>query len=256
MNKTRLALLMLILAVALARGEPEGPRKGYFRKTVTPLELLGEEGAKAVAPIFAVDEKLTWQLSVPQTYDPARPAAVMVFVGFAQWGGGKKEWNTVLEDHNMIWIGLINGGDKKPVNERMLRVILARVLLQRDYRIDSERYYIFGYSGGAHVASMLATLKPELFRGALFYGDALSWGRKEPETITSMQQNRYMFMFGSRDKDRRKIRRIAAAYKQAGLANTKVVSVANVDRQMPGASYFEQAIDFLDMRPLTGSEPQ
>ena len=253
MKKSITVLLILLVMAPLAWGNDD-PRTGYFRKTITPLELLGADGANAVASVFAPDEKLTWQLSVPKNYDPAKPAAVMLFIGFAEWGGGKKEWNTVLEDHNIIWIGLINGGDKKPINERMLRAILAQAVLERDYKIDTDRYYLFGYSGGAHVAAMLATSKPELFKGALFYGDALSWGDNEPPKIDLVRQNRYLFMFGSKDKDRQKMQRIAAAYKAAGAENTDVVSVANVNRQMPGTSYFEQAVKFLDTRPQASKE--
>jgi len=255
MKKTTTAFLMLLLMAPLAWSD-DGPRTGYFRKSITPLKLLGEEGANTIASVFAPDEKLTWQLSVPKTYDPAKPAAVMVFIGFAEWGGGKKEWSDVLEDHNIIWIGLINGGDKKPINERMLRAILAQAVLERDYKIDTDRYYLFGYSGGAQVAAMLATSKPELFKGALFYGDALPWGSKEPPKIDLVRQNRYMFMCGSKDKDRRKMQQIAASYKAAGVVNTEVVTVANVNRQMPGSSYFEQAIEFLDVRPQATKEAE
>jgi len=248
MKKATTAFLMMFLMAPLAWGD-DGPRTGYFRTAITPTELLGEAGTQAVSSVFSPDQKLTWQLNVPKTYDPAKPAAVMVFIGFAEWGGGKKEWNSILQDHNIIWIGLIDGGDKKPANERMLRAILAQAVLERDYKIDLERYYLFGYSGGANVAAMLATSKPELFKGALFYGDALSWGSNEPPKIDLMRKNRYMFMCGSKDKDLREMKKIAIAYKEAGLVNTEIVTVANVDRQMPGSSYFEQAVKFLDERP-------
>ena len=255
MKKAITAILMLLVMTPLAWGE-DGPRTGYFRKAITPLELLGADGANAIASVFPPDEKLTWQLSVPKNYDPAKPAAVMLFIGFAEWGGGKKEWNVVLKDHNIIWIGLINGGDKKPINERMLRAILAQAVLERDYKIDTDRYYLFGYSGGAQVAAMLATSKPELFKGALFYGDALSWGDNEPPKIGLVRNNRYIFMCGSKDKDRQKMQKIAAVYKAAGVDNTDVVSVANVNRQMPGTGYFEQAIEFLDARPQVSKEAE
>jgi predicted peptidase len=248
MNKTITALLMLLVTAPLVAAD-DGPRTGFFRKAITPLELLGEEGAQAVSSLFPADERLTWQLSVPKNYDPAKPAGVIVFIGFAEWGAGKKEWTKVLEDHNIIWIGLINGGDKKPVNERMMRALLAQAVLERDYKIDTERYYLFGYSGGANIATMLATSRPELFKGALFYGDALSWGGNVPPKIDLIKQNRYLFMCGSKDKDRRKMLQIANTYKKAGVVNTEVVSVANVNRQMPGTSYFEQAVEFLDTRP-------
>ena len=123
MKKTITAVLMLLVMTSLAWGE-DGPRKGYFRKAITPLELLGADGANAIASVFPPDEKLTWQLSVPKNYDPAKPAAVMLFIGFAEWGGGKKEWSDVLEDHNIIWIGLINGDVKA-------RAVQGRIVLRR-----------------------------------------------------------------------------------------------------------------------------
>ena len=240
----RLALLFLLIA-PIAWGE-DGPRTGYFRTSITPLELLGEAGANVIASIFPPDELLTWQLSVPKTYDPAKPAGAMVFIGFAEWGGGKKTWNTVLEEQNVIWIGLIGGGDKRPINERMLKAILARAVLERDYRINSERYYLFGYSGGAHIAAMLATTKPEVFKGAIYYSAALGWGRNEPAKIELVRQNRFMFMAGALDDDRRKLKRAAEDYIEAGVTNTEYVSVANTDRKMPSVSYFERAVKFLD----------
>ncbi len=243
-NIARLALLFLLIA-PIAWGE-DGPRTGYFRTSITPLELLGEAGANVIASIFPPDELLTWQLSVPKTYDPAKPAGAMVFIGFAEWGGGKKTWNTVLEEQNVIWIGLIGGGDKKPINERMLKAILARAVLEKDYRINSERYYLFGYSGGAHIAAMLATTKPEVFKGAIYYSAALGWGRNEPAKIELVRQNRFMFMAGALDDDRRKLKRAAEDYIEAGVTNTEYVSVANTDRKMPSVSYFERAVKFLD----------
>lgn len=250
MNTFAKTFVLFFLLTAAAWGA-DGPRTGYFRVSLTPQELLGDEGAKAVSSIFAADEKLTWQLSVPQNYDPSKPAGAIVFVGWAEWGGGKKAWNAVLEDSNVIWIGLINGGDKKPINERMLRAILAKAVLAREYNIDSDRYYLFGYSGGAHIAAMLATSKPETFRGAIYYAAALSWGKKKPPKIDLMRQNRFVFMAGALDDDRRKIVSVSEGYLKAGIENTKMVTVANTDRKLPGVSYFEDAIKYLDLRPTS-----
>ena len=247
--KNSVKMLLVVFILTPVAWSKEGPRTGYFRTSITPLELLGEEGAKVVSSIFAADEKLTWQLFVPDNYDPNKPAGAMVFIGWGEWGGGKKTWNVVLEEQNMIWIGLIAGGDRKPINERMLRAILARAVLEREYKIDLDRYYLFGYSGGAHIAAMLATSKPELFKGAIFYAAALPWGKNAPAKMDLLRQNRFMFMAGTLDEDRRKVMRVADSYKEAGIDNTKFVSVANTDRKMPGVSYFDDAVKFLDARP-------
>ncbi len=248
-------LLVLLLVASLAAAE-DGPRTGYFQTSFTPLELLGEAGAAAVSSVFAADEKLTWQLSVPESYDPAKPAGAMVFIGYAEWGGGKRAWTPVLNEQNIIWIGLIGGGDKNPLNERMLRAILAQAVLLRDYKIDLNRYYLFGYSGGAHVAAILATTNPEMFKGALYYGDALAWGDTVPPKIDLIRQNNFMFMAGARDDDVREIRRVVETYKEAGIVNTASFFITNVDRSMPGENYFESAIKFLDSGAPTDKEAQ
>ena len=245
MRKRLATLLSFSLLAPLAFGD-EGPRTGYFQISVTPLELLGEAGATAVSTVFAPDEKLTWQLSVPENYDPEKPAGAIVFIGYAEWGGGKRVWKPILNEKNIIWIGLIGGGDKNPLNERMLKAILAQAVLMRDYSIDPERYYLFGYSGGAHVAAILATTRPEIFKGALYYGDALSWAETAPPKIDLIRQNNFMFMAGARDDDVREIRRVAETYKDAGIANTETFFISNVGREMPSETYFTLAIDFLD----------
>ena len=245
MPTTKLVVVLLVLAVPVLAPADSHPQTGYFRISLTPTELLGADGAAAVASVFAADEPLSWQLYVPHNYDAAKPAGVIVFVGYAHWGGGRKLWNPVLEDRNVIWIGLIDGGDKKPVNERMLRAILAQAVLERDYAIDHDRYYLFGYSGGAHIAAMLASSKPETFKGAWYYAAALTWS-KPPPKLELMQNNRYVFMAGSQDTDRRRIQRAAERYRKAGIVNTDYISVQNVDRKMPPPSYVEQALDYLD----------
>ena len=244
--KSAVIIVLILFLVSPPAWSEDGPRVGYFQETVTPLELLGEEGAKVISSVFPPDQKLSWQLSVPKNYDPTRPAGVMVFIGFAEWGGGKKVWNRVLEEQNIIWIGLIGGGDKNPLNERVLRAVLAQAVLEREYKIDLNRYYLFGYSGGAHVAAILATTKPELFKGAIYYGDALSWGRNLPPKIDLIRQNNFMFMAGSRDNDVKDMRRVVNAYQKAGVTNTEYILITNVGREMPSTSYFEAAIEFLD----------
>ncbi len=251
MKKT-LLLLLLIAVPAVAQ---DAPRTGFFKVTTTPMELLGERGAAAVASMFAADQELMWQLYVPETYDATKPAGVMVMLNYADhWNAGKKAWNPVSDARNLIWIGALGAGDKKPANERIMRTILAQAVLERDYAIDHSRYYLFGYSGGARVAAMLATAKPETFKGAWFYGDAMFWGEREPARIDLIRQNRYFFGSGARDKHRKDILRTSDAYRKAGVENVTFATEPNIDRKMPGVSYFESVVEFLDARSSSESD--
>ena len=237
-------LLMLITSVS---ADEQVPRTGYFRVSSTPLELLGEQGASALSEVFATDEKLRWQLDVPKNYDPARPPGVIVFVNRGTWGGGKKTWSQVLGEKNLIWIGALDAGDQSPMNERMFKALLAPTVLARDYAIDPQRIYISGFVGGAHVASILSTTKPELFQGGLFMSGATFWGDKTPPQLDRLRQNRFVFLTGANDVARTKVARTAESYKKAGLQNTDLIIVPNMRQELPGKSYFEEAVNYLDV---------
>ena len=237
---------LLLMFMTSAAAEEQAPRTGYFRISSTPLELLGEQGAGAVSQVFAPDQKLRWQLDVPKNYDPAHPPGVIVYVNRGTWGGGKKAWSQVLEEKNLIWIGAFDAGDRSPMNERMFKALLAPTVLERDYAIDPKRVYISGFMGGAHVASILATTKPELFQGGLFMSGAVFWGDKTPSQLDRLRQNRFVFLAGRNDVARTKVARTAASYKEAGLQNTNLIIVPNMRQELPGKSYFEEAVNYLD----------
>ena len=241
-----LALFCLVSHDAFSKDQDTSLRTGYFRLTITPLELLGTQGAQTLSGVFEPDQKLRWQLDVPEDYDLSQPPGAIVFVNRGNWGGGKKVWSKVLGDKNLIWIGAIDAGDKAPMNERMLKAILAPTVLSRYYAVDPARIYVAGFSGGARVANILATSKPALFKGGLFMGGAMFWEDKMPAQIDLVRQNRYVFVAGQNDVARTTVSRTAQAYRDAGVANTELIVVPNARQELPGPSYFETAIDYLD----------
>jgi hypothetical protein len=117
MNKFSALILLSVLLLpsgAWSDDTDESPRTGYFRSSTTPLELLGERGAETLSEVFAPDEKLRWQLNVPENYDPANPPGLIVYVNRANWGGGKKVWSDVFRDRNLIWAGALDAGEVSP----------------------------------------------------------------------------------------------------------------------------------------------
>lgn len=236
-----------LLSVAVARGDDEGPRTGYFETEITVLELLGEEGAASVSDVLDANDKLKWEIYVPRTYSPDKPVGVIVFITYSNsWGGSKRSYNDVLDDRNLIWAGVIGAGDKKPLNTRMMRALLTPTFLAGDYVLDPERLFIGGTSGGAQVAAILATSKPQMFRGALYIGGALSWKDKAPAAIEQVRQNRYVFMSGSNHPALGTVQSAAVAYREAGVEHTKLMVMPNVARKAPSESYIRSAIEYLD----------
>ena len=248
MTRTLWIIVLAMTAMAgSAYADEEGPRTGYHYKRMTIVEIAGEQGAQSLASVFEPDQKLAWQVYVPEYYDPGKPAGVMVFLTYKpNWGGGDKKYNRVSDERNLIWAGLLGAGDKVPLNERMLRAIITPTMLAKEYALDPERIYIGGFSGGAHVASILATAKPELFKGGLFVSGALFWEDKEPPKLDLVRQNRYVFVTGSIDPGREDVRNVARAYQAAGVADTELIVRPNQKREMLSGKVFERVISYLD----------
>ena len=242
------AMLLSLIALATAFGSvsAEEARTGFFRVSTTPLELLGEQGAEAIQSVFASDQTLSWQLTVADNYDPQKPAGVIVMLNPHDGGAGKRDWQKELAARNLIIIGAIDAGDDTPLGERMLKAILAQALLMRDYKIDPERYYVAGYAGGAHVAAILATSRPETFKGAIYFSGARSWEGRVPPKIELVRRNRFVFVAGANDPTKTTVRRVAKDYAEAGVTATKLFIVPNMRRSLPDPGYLARALEFLE----------
>ena len=242
-------IFTVLLATAWADETKDGPRNGYFRMNMTTVELLGADGAKSVADMLDADEKLEWQLYVPHSYDPSRPAGVLVFISPSpSWSGSRKSYNDLLEEKNLIWAGVLRAGDATPLNERMMKSLLTPTVLSKDYALDPQRIYVGGFSGGSQVATLLSTGKPGLFKGGMFVGGAIFWGDKPPPGIDLVRQNRYVFITGSNDVALQTVRRTAGSYRNAGVVNTKLIIMPNEKQEMPGPLYLREAVEYLDQR--------
>jgi len=234
-------------SVAVGTDDDKGPRTGYFETETTLLELMGAERAASLSDVIAPDEKLKWKIYVPKTYTPSKPVGLIAYVTHSNsWGGSSKAYNDVLDEKNIIWAGVIGAGNKKPLDARLMRLLLTPTFVARDYVLDPARVYVGGNSGGAHVAAVLATSKPQLFKGGLFVGGALFWRDREPTAIGLVRQNRYVFISGSRNPDLREVQTAAVAYREAGVEHTEFLLMPNVARKAPTATYIRKAIEHLD----------
>ena len=156
-------VLAFLAAMGPMQGEASGlieefdashARTGSFSVIMTTAELLGEETADSLNHVLLADQKLEWRMYVPRNYDAANPPGVLVFVSSQDWGGIPDEWRPVMEDRNLIWISPGGAGSSAPVQERVIKSVLAPHAADIDYNVDSERVYIGGFSDGGMIASI------------------------------------------------------------------------------------------------------
>jgi predicted peptidase len=158
---------------------------------------------------------------------------------------------SVLDRHNVIWIGADRAGNSAMVGRRVLFAMLAPSAARTQYRIEDERIYITGLSGGGKTASMIATDQAQLFRGAIYVCGVERWDR-EPERLEQIRNNHYVFVTGTYDQALEPTKRAFRAYRKAGIENSKLMVIRNMTHRNPDSYDFEEALAYLDSRMQPG----
>lgn len=249
------ASLLLVTCSWSSATSDETPRTGFYKVEFSPSVLLGEQGVIDAADILRSDDNFSWQIYVPESYDAADPAGVVVYVSPTSKGGPPRTWNEPLDAKNLIWIGANDSGNRVGVGKRMFLAMLAPKVLAREYVLDTNRIYVAGFSGGGKTASRVAVARPEVFRGGIYIGGAEAWGTTTPPPkLDIIRQNHHVFLTGTLDFNERLTRRVYASYKGEGVENCKLIVVKRLGHEMPGRSVFIRAIDYLDSRVSLLSE--
>lgn len=242
------ALLLHGVAALAADEAPNEIQVGQFEVTYELQTFLDQETIDAVSDFMDVDAEVTWKMYVPESYDPANPAGLMVYISPSQKGWMPRSWQEVIDESNLIWIGANESGNEVLVAQRMLYAVIAPQVAEARYRIDAGRIYLSGFSGGGKVAGMVAANFANLFRGAIFICGAEFWREELPRYFANMEQNRYVFLTGSDDFNRDLTYRVFFRYENAGLENIDLINVPRMSHQNPDTRYFRKAIEFLDQR--------
>jgi predicted esterase len=241
------ASIVVVYANANEADEPD-IRRGQFDITFTPAQLLDAETLASVAEFVDADEEITWKMHVPESYDPAKPAGLMVYISPSDKGYMPRGWQPVIDDQNFIWIGADEAGNETRVGRRMLFAVLGTQLAALDYRIDDDRVYLSGFSGGGKVSGLVAIHFSNKFKGAIYICGAEFWDQSPPPLFEQVETNRYVFLSGSNDFNLDLTKKIYRSYKGAGLSQIKLIVVPRMAHSNPNTKYFRQAVNFLDER--------
>src|ERR1700730_6918458 len=111
-------------------------------------------------PINLAQEKFT--VYVP-SHPPAQGYGLLVFI--PPWDNAMlpRGWAAILDRRGVIFVSAANSGNEANILDRRdpLALLAAHNVMQR-FRVDSERIYIGGFSGGSRVALRLALGYPDV----------------------------------------------------------------------------------------------
>jgi len=221
------------------------PRKGRFELQASVTDILGAEAAAGAAHVLPVEEPVSWEIYVPENYEPDRPAGLIVYISPTHSGVIPWEWQAVLEEHNLLWVAANSAGNSVDVQRRALFALIAPDLMRKHYSIDRARVYVSGLSGGGKMASMVATDFAHVFKGAIYNCGVEFWDKK-PRRLEAIRQNRYVFVTGEYDQALRPTRRTHERYRKAGVENVKLMVIPGMGHENPDRKHFAEAIEFLD----------
>lgn len=222
-----------------------------FQIQASAIELLGETAAQRYAPIMPVDDPIEWEVYVPATYDPARPAGLLVYISPQASGRIRAQWKSLMADANLVWVAANQSGNRVSPRRRIAYALLAVAMIAREYKVAQERIYVSGFSGGGRIASMVATKFPGLFKGAIYNCGVNFWEESTPESLELIKNNRFVFITGSKDFNLRDTRRVFKKYENADVQQIKLMVIPLMGHSNPGKSDYAQAITFLDEGPDT-----
>jgi pimeloyl-ACP methyl ester carboxylesterase len=114
-----------------------------------------------------------------QTYELFEPAGaigevrpLVIFVSPQDRPAGWSYWEATCREHGVLFAGLRGMGNGQPMEQRVRAVLGVLDDLRRRFRIDPDRTYLAGFSGGAYVACRTAFHLPEYFGGVVCIGDS------------------------------------------------------------------------------------
>lgn len=210
----------------------------------TAVQLLGEEQAMRFKKILAPEDPISWEVYIPKNNSTEAPG-VFLYVSPMNTGRIDSRWREVMDQQNLIYIAANKSGNKIPTIRRMVLANLGIKALGQRYAFDINHINVAGFSGGGRVASRIASQYPEVFTGALYICGVDFWKKDQTPKVERLIQNRFVFLTGTKDFNRRETRQIQQRYIKAGAKHTKLIVVPNMAHKHPDATYLTEAVEYL-----------
>jgi hypothetical protein len=286
LSRSLLALAWLVLPAAAVAAEGANPQTGSFQvhvpqrsKNSDMVSLCARLGWGTRAQLEAAAKKNgtetdydlsneSFEVFVPDDYDGKEPYGLIVWISPGGSGGVHRQWPDVLKKHRLMWIGANKSGNDRTPWVRLALAMDGLEYMQKTYKVDPNRVYASGASGGGRCASTLAFGFPDLITGGgypiigiNFYrrvevGPAAGGGtefypqglKPPPGKLAQVmkKERRFVLLTGDNDMNRKETQLYSEAMKKDGFRYMTYIQVPGMGHQPPDAEWFEKGIVALD----------
>ncbi|MCM8536982.1 MAG: prolyl oligopeptidase family serine peptidase, partial [Lentisphaeraceae bacterium] len=199
---------------------------------------------------------VSWEVYVPENYNPSKPSGILSYISPGNGGKLPGKWKELMDKHNLIWIAANNSGnfyqnDKKKPYYNYWRTLLSLegvTRIKAAYKIDSDRVFLSGFSGGGRVSSYLITERPEVYKGAIFICGCNTWSNKlDRKILKEAAKGYYVHLTGTKDFNLPGTKSVHNFYKKNGFKdNSKLMIIDGLGHSTPDTADYDTAIQFLD----------
>ena len=208
--------------------------------------------------------KENFVVRVPKNYSGQEPFGLLAFITPGESGDVPKEFEPLLEKHRLIWVGANHIGNRRAVWIRIGLTLDGIYNVKNQYKIDRNRIYVTGVSGGGRVASFVGVCYADVVRGGIYiigmdYFKQLPTGRNPNEywakaydappgkvLLAAKKQNRHVMLNGETDQNRFQSKAIAEQMKKDGFEYVTYLEAPGVGHRLPGEEWVEKALEKLD----------
>lgn len=256
-----------------ARDDPASTRRETFDRR-SPHSAIGAIAARLGWEQGVRTSKLereydlaaeSFEVGVPDGYeDGAAPYGLLIWVSPSPDGRVPELYFDVLARHRLIWCGANRSGNDRAPWVRVGLALDAVHNMPDRYRVDPDRVYVGGLSGGGRVSSMTAIAWPDVFDGGYyligsnFYRDVpADKGRFHrrgfmPPPVKYLRlakdRSRHVLLTGDTDANRPQTQRNHDQMRKDRFRHVTYLQVPGMGHEPPPAEWFEKGIEALDAR--------
>jgi predicted esterase len=199
---------------------------------------------------------------IPATVAPPAGYGLFIWVDAGNAPQIPPEWEPVLAEQGLVWIGAKNSGNPRNVFDRLRLAIDANHNVRQSMKIDGRRVYVSGFSGGSRVASMLGVAWGEMFSGTIccmgvnFYtdvtgpdGKTYGLGYLPEEMLLELVKEHCRFALITGENDFNLANTLGAfenGFRKEGFRHVEAFTIPNHGHALPPPEWIKKAILFLD----------
>lgn len=209
-------------------------------------------------------KKEKFRVYVPASHKAGETWGLLIYINPGDGAGLPAGYEALLEKRKLLGISPYKAGNERPAPDRFRLAIDAGFNMHARFKVDPERVYVSGFSGGGRIASMLGVAYADLFAGAIplcganFYTDIPSEpGKHWPRNYIPVDEalkiakagSRFVLMTGEKDTNLANTRAVHEhGFKKEGFRRAELIVVPGLGHAPPPAADFAKALDFVDRR--------